>query len=268
MAPAGLTDGDAGFLLCVGASYLHKNRRFALEVWADLRRRGWPGRIVLAGPTPPHGNSLAAEAEFALTVGGLRPDIVTLDAVTEAEKIWLYGHAALVLYPSAVEGFGLVPFEAAAHGKPVLATRRGGLAEVLPEGIAALDGFDVARAADEAWRLLHDPAAAHELVAALKARSSCFTWDRTAELLIGLFTAALRQPRGRTLVFEGEGEHPVGLASREQRARRPYGAARTLERLVENVIGRPRLKSTLSPDGSLRQQMARTVISRARRQLG
>ncbi len=41
--------------------------------------------------------------------------------VSDAEKWWLLRHAQLVLYPSVVEGFGLVPFEAAAVGTPCLA---------------------------------------------------------------------------------------------------------------------------------------------------
>ena len=84
----------------------------------------------------------------------------TLAGITEAQKRWLYERAALVLYPSVVEGFGIVPFEAAAHGVPVLATRHGSMDETLPEGIPTLDGFDVGRAADTAWTLLHDGEAA------------------------------------------------------------------------------------------------------------
>src|SRR5262249_44129711 len=120
--PPALGAGDEGFLLCLGTSYLHNGRPFVLDLWAELRRPGWDGGLVLAGPTPPHGNSLAREAEALLPAPALRPDVVTIGAVSEAEKRWLYGHAALVLYPSTVEGFGIVPFEAAGLGVPTLST--------------------------------------------------------------------------------------------------------------------------------------------------
>jgi GT2 family glycosyltransferase len=266
--PAGVPDDD-GFLLVLGASYLHKNRPFALQTWAELRRRGWDGRLVLAGPTPPHGNSLAREAELLLGLpGDVRADVIALATVSEREKRWLYRRAALVLYPSTVEGFGLVPFEAAAHGVPTLATRGGGLDEVLPAGIPVLDGFDAAAAADTAWDLLHDVVAAKELTEALRVRGESYTWDATAARLAGLFAEALRRPQGRVLALEGESDGPIAVAPRASaRPRERADMAVALERAVAAVIARPRLKEGLSPDGTRRQRTARAVISHARRRL-
>jgi GT2 family glycosyltransferase/glycosyltransferase involved in cell wall biosynthesis len=217
--PAPCSQEDDGFLLCIGTSYLHKNWRFALELWAELRRRGWPGRIVFAGATPPHGNSLALESEFLLSVPHLHAQIIRVGAVSEAEKRWLYRHAALVLYPSTVEGFGLVPLEAARNGTPTLTMRQESLDEVLPVGLTVLDGFDVCGGADRAWTLLHDSSAATEVTRALQERGRSFTWDATVERLMTLFDRALGQPRSRLLLMEGEGGTPVGLS--------PHGDAPT-----------------------------------------
>lgn len=214
--PAPCAPCDDRFLLCIGASYLHKNHRFALELWTELRRRGWVGRIVFAGPTPPYGNSHARVAEFLLTIPDLRGDVVTLGAITEAEKRWLYQRSALVLYPSTVEGFGLVPFEAARYGVPTLATRQASLDEVLPSEIPVLDGFDVVVGADRAWTLLHDGAAAKSLAHALQERRRLFTWESTAGKLMELFGAALAQPRGRLVALEGEGGKLVGFGANGQ----------------------------------------------------
>jgi glycosyltransferase involved in cell wall biosynthesis len=256
--------GEDGFLLCLGTSYLHKGRPFVLDVWAELRHRGWDGRLVLAGPTPPHGNSLPREAEQLLGEPGLRAGVITLGAVSEAEKRWLYRHAALVLYPSTVEGFGLVPFEAAGFGVPALCSRRGGLDEVLPPGVPTLDGFAVGPAADGAWDLLHDPVAAKELVEAVRLHGESFTWDGVAGRLVELFDAALRRPRGRVMAIDGEGRRPL-IVARATAVATGRGAA--LERVVQAVIDRPALKASLSPDGTLRQRVARTVITSARRRL-
>jgi glycosyltransferase involved in cell wall biosynthesis len=267
--PAGLHLDDEGFVLCLGASYLHKNRPFAVEVWTELRRRGWDGRLVLAGPTPPHGNSLAREAELRLGLSDdLRTDLVTLGTVSEDEKRWLYRRAALVLYPSSVEGFGLVPFEAARFGVPALSTRCAGLDEVLPPRLTVLDGFDVARGADAAWGLLHDKVAAKELVEALRIGAEAHPWDATAALLVALFGEALRRPRGRVLGVEGEGDDPLGVLPRRPRRHTPSEWGAALERMVHAVLDRPTLKQRLSPDGTRRQYAARVVIGRARRRLG
>lgn len=262
--PAGVTAGEDGFLLCLGTSYLHKGRPFVLDVWAELRHRGWEGRLVLAGPTPPYGHSLAREAEQLLGEPGLRAGVVTLGSVSEAQKGWLYRHAALVLYPSSVEGFGLVPFEAAAFGVPTLAARRTALEEVLPEGIPTIDGFDVGRAADQAWDLLHDAVAAKELVESLHVRSTAFSWDAVADRLVAVFEAALRRPRGRVMSLDGECRRPVGVA-RDPVA--PIARGEALERFVQAVIDRPALKNGLSPEGTRRQKAARVIIAGARRRL-
>lgn len=258
-------EDGSGFLLAIGASYLHKNRAFTLRVWTELRRRGWTGRLVLAGPTPPFGNSLAAEAEHLLGASDLRGDVFDVGAVSEANKRWLYEHAALVLYPSTVEGFGMVPFEAARCGVPTLCSRYGSLDEVLPAGVPVIDGFDVDAAADRAWPLLHDPAAAARLTAALVERADEHTWARVADRLIALFDEALRQPRRRVLSLHGDGDVPLAIGF-------PAGAriangSRRLEGLVQGVIARPGLKRVLFPDGSRRQQAARDMIEVARRRL-
>lgn len=284
--PSPCSPAESGFLFCLGASYLHKNRRFALGVWTELRRRGWRGRIVLAGPTPPYGHSRAAAAEFLFRNPDFRHDVVTLGAISEAEKRWLYGRAALVLYPSTIEGFGLVPFEAAQHGVPTLATRMGSLDEVLPDDIPVIDAFDISAAASRAWALLHDPSLAGALVRRLEERSRSFTWSATAEKLIGLFDAALGQPRGRVRAIEGEGGALVGVspdsgafvsAARHQmelralqqeiellRARET--AARTenheeRERLATDVY---RLRTELAAIGDTRTWRFRAVLLRSR----
>ena len=265
--PAGLAPDDDGFVLCLGASYLHKNRRFALEVWHELRRRGWAGRLVLAGPTPPFGNSLATEAEYLLAAPELRDAVVTVGTLTEDEKRWLYRRTALVLYPSTVEGFGLVPFEAAHHGVPTLASRRGSLDEVLPPGIPAIDTFSVTATADTAWDLLHDAVAAKELVETVQEHGRHFTWDAVAERLLGLFTDALDRPRGRVIAVAGEAGTARGVAPPSADPLVAAGPA-SLERSVRAVIDRPLLKRGLSPEGSLRQQAARTLINEIRRRAG
>lgn len=273
----GLRDG---FLLCLGASYRHKNRAFSLDVWIELRRRGYDGQLVFAGPTPPHGNSLAAEAERFLAVPELRSEVVDLGGVSDAQREWLYGRAGLALYPSSVEGFGMVPFEAAHRGVPTLSTRCGSLDEVLPDGIPVIDGFDVMEAADAAHKLLHDSVAAQRLVDQLVARSREFTWAATAQRLVVLFEDALAKPVARTVAIDGDAEDPVAVAGRAQSrflgTSRPAqrfeqvvkaATAPRFEQLLKTVVARPQLKTVLSRPGSARQRFARGAIELVRRGL-
>jgi glycosyltransferase involved in cell wall biosynthesis len=254
-----------GYLLCMGASYLHKNRRFVLDVWTELRRRGSNVQLVLAGPSPPFGNSQPIEAAFLLSHPWLRTDLVTLGSVTEEQKRWLFRRAGLVMYPSTVEGFGFVPFEAAAHNVPTLATRQGSLDEILPADLRTLTTFEVDPAADLVEELLGDPDRSREVIELLARRSADFSWESVAERFMNLAQEALRHPARRVLVIEGDHVEPAGVVGRGRIG--TAATANALNRVVAAVIRRPALKRTLSPDGSGRQAMARRVIGTARRNI-
>jgi glycosyltransferase involved in cell wall biosynthesis/GT2 family glycosyltransferase len=262
--PLGLGADEEGFLLCLGASYLHKNRMLALAVWQELRRRGWPGRLVLAGPTPPYGNSLGQEAELLLGTPE-RNDVITLGSVSDAEKQWLYRRCSLVLHPTLSEGFGLVPFEAAAAGAPSLSSRQGSLDEVLPRDIPVIERFDVGAVADVAWDVIHDRGRADEICEALRVQAKQYTWDATAVRVIELFGEVLRQPRNRAIAVQGEGLDAVSIRSRAEREGPSTRRAVRVDQFVRYVTHRPDLKRMLSPPGSRRQRTAREVLNRIRR---
>ena len=130
---------DGGFVLCLGVDFLHKNRHFALRTVAEmLREKGWNGQLVFAGPHASPGSSGGEERRYL----DANPDVagvtVDLGTVSEGEKRWLLQNASLVMAPSVYEGFGLIPFEAAAAGVPCLFAAQASLAEVLPEEVALM----------------------------------------------------------------------------------------------------------------------------------
>jgi glycosyltransferase involved in cell wall biosynthesis len=49
-----------------------------------------------------------------------------------------YERAAVVCVPSRREGYGFVAHEAMAHGRPVVATRVGGLVDAIEDGVSGL----------------------------------------------------------------------------------------------------------------------------------
>jgi glycosyltransferase involved in cell wall biosynthesis len=252
--PPQMSDDDRPYLFVIGASYHHKNRVLACRLLAALRRRGWDGRLVLAGPTPPDGNSLADE-QVAIAEAGLDGLVVVLADVAEDEKNWLYAHAALSVYPTTSEGFGLVPFESARWDVPVLSSRQGSLDEVLPPELPTLAGYDVAAAADLAWRLLHDGEVRADATAALRARSAEFTWERTAAGVLALADDALRRPANRLVAQWGEsGAHgwPDGWTG---------SAPNVLDRVLIRMLHAERLKRVVVPAGSNRQVYARKGVN-------
>ena len=107
------------------------------------QRHEWPGRLVLAGPQVALGSSSQAEAEFLLRHPETARAVVRLPAVSEGEKAWLYHLAAGVLYPTVYEGFGLIPFEAAAAGVPCFFAAQSALAEILPATAATIQPWEL-----------------------------------------------------------------------------------------------------------------------------
>lgn len=187
--------GEAPFLLVIGTNFKHKNRVFALKVFQALAGRyGWPGHLIVAGPHVSAGGSEAEEAQARAHCPEVDKRIHDLGGVTEAEKAWLLANATLVLYPSLYEGFGLIPFEAAAHQTPVLTFRETAIGEILGDETAYLTSHDPEHEADFVWNFMNDPAARQRQLEAIRARAAVFTWDEVARVTWELYARVLQLP--------------------------------------------------------------------------
>jgi len=187
---------DQPFLLVLGADWMHKNRLFALRVQHQLSLGlGWPGRLVLAGSQAGHGGTASAERSFLAANPQVARTVVDLGPVPEADKAWLLANAGLVLYPSTVEGFGFIPFEAAAHGTPALTSAGSVFPEVLGPAVAKFTEFEPEGVAALAHRLLTDPDAAATQVAAIKERAATFTWAKVAQAAWAFYLEIHRLPK-------------------------------------------------------------------------
>jgi glycosyltransferase involved in cell wall biosynthesis len=178
------------FLVVLGANYAHKNRDLAIRTFRKLRETNPSLGLVLAGVSVAEGSSRVLEAiELRDTEG-----VVTLPDVTSEERNWLLRHASICLYPTANEGFGLVPFEAARFGTPTVFTRVGPLAEVLDGVPVVATSWDPTELAGCCQRLLDDPQLAVEQVTATLKSGTRYTWDETASRLVRAYRELLAQP--------------------------------------------------------------------------
>jgi glycosyltransferase involved in cell wall biosynthesis len=200
MPPAGAGRiADGPLLLCLGTDFLHKNRVFALRLLGALRERRVEAMLAFAGATVAHGSSRLEEQRFLQSHPHLAAAVLDLGAVTEAEKHWLYRRATLVVYPTVVEGFGLVPFEAGAHRVPCLWAPGSSLSELLPGEAAGIVPWDAEQSAEHARAFLEDQQARERNVNAIETAAQSLTWDATAHQLIDVYRAAADAPaRPRT----------------------------------------------------------------------
>jgi glycosyltransferase involved in cell wall biosynthesis len=190
--------GSEPFILMLGANFRHKNRAYALRVFKCLLTQyGWSGQLVFAGPEVSSGGSDHEEVRELERSPEIRARVHDVGPVDEEQKRWLLENASLVLYPSVYEGFGLVPFEAAAYGTPTLTTRATSLSEVLGEGPVFLESFDPMVGAEIAWPLLQDPVAARQQVEVIQARAKDFTWRQVASVTWHFYERLLKMPPRR-----------------------------------------------------------------------
>lgn len=164
---------------------------------------------LLVAPDGPRKNpegcaaALAATGCAAVIVGSMPADgahdpfaalgsrVVRLGAVDARVLSALYHRAAVLLFPSHREGFGLPVIEAMAHGLPVI-TSRGTATEEVAAGAAGLvDPSDHTDIADVLERLLGDENMRRSLVAGGLDRAAELTWERTAKAYGEIFSLVL-----------------------------------------------------------------------------
>lgn len=111
----------------------------AVEAYADLRARGFPHDLVLAGVR----YFDTGDLERSIARHGLSEAIHLLGYVEDDDMPSLYSLAEVFVYPSLYEGFGIPPLEAMACGTPVVASSTTSIPEAVGTAACLIDPLDV-----------------------------------------------------------------------------------------------------------------------------
>jgi glycogen(starch) synthase len=167
---------DPPRLLCLGRLSPEKGFDVALEAYAILRTRCPQARLVVAGD----GRERANLERQAATLG-LGAAVDFIGWVDPPHVPALLNTATVVVMPSlCFEGFGLVALQAAQMARPVVASRDGGLPEVVLDGQTGLlvDKGDPEGLAQAIALLLEHPNLAVQLGQAARHRARMeFRWE-------------------------------------------------------------------------------------------
>jgi len=140
------------------------------------------GATLLVGGDGPERTALEERARASLVRCAAGRRVQFLGHVAGADKLALLAAADALVIPSRVDGAPTVALEALAAGLPIVATRAGGLPEVLDESIAIL--CDDERAIGRALARLRDDVELRTTMSrACRARSSRHDWSHVAPTL-------------------------------------------------------------------------------------
>jgi alpha-1,3-rhamnosyl/mannosyltransferase len=174
------------YLLHTGGQDQVKNLGAAVETAAILVEKGQGVHLVVTGEEGAPGRAALRLAETK----GIGGRVILSGYLDRGDLIALYRGAAMLLYPSENEGFGLPILEAMACGTPVVAARAGALPEVGGGACLYAGPGDVAAFATAAHLILTDDAAARRLSEAGRARAATFTWAETARRTLDVYREA------------------------------------------------------------------------------
>mgnify|MGYP000274199176 CR=1 FL=1 len=172
--------------LCPAALVAHKGHRHLLDAWRAVEERGPEAILLLAGIGGLEGDLRAQVQRLGLrrvVFAGWRDDIADLHAAAD-----------LVVLASVEEGLGSALMDAAAAGLPVVATRAGGIPEVVRDGVTGLlaPPGDAPALAAHLLGLLNDAVRRNRLGAAARERAAQhFGYERMVDEHLDLWREVL-----------------------------------------------------------------------------
>lgn len=165
---------DRPYILFVGKCSHRRNIPRLIEAFARVKtERNIPHGLLLFGPN--HQDLPLASLCRSL---GVESDVVQTDGAVQqhTDLVPVYSAADVFVHPSEYEGWSMTTVEAMACGTPVIATDRGGLAEVARGHALMVEDPTVDALADAIERVLADSALRADLALRARARGAALNW--------------------------------------------------------------------------------------------
>ncbi|HET9360065.1 MAG TPA: glycosyltransferase family 1 protein, partial [Vicinamibacterales bacterium] len=213
---------DHQFVLYVGNIKPHKNLVRLIEAFSRLRQDHGDIKLLIIGDEisklpalrrAVHSHKLRKHVRF---LGYLKDDTLTV----------LYRLAAVFVFPSLYEGFGLPPLEAMASGTPVVTSNLSSLPEVTGDAAVLVDPYDVDSIEHGIRRVLDDPSLADDLRRKGLQRAREFSWERSVEETLRVY----RDVAGRGQGVGGRGQGAGGRGQAEKEKESEHGGVAETQR--------------------------------------
>jgi len=178
------------FILSVGTIEPRKNLTSLVEAYHALRNERSPLGLVIVGKK----GWLYSGFFTRMHELGLDNKVIFPGFVPDEDLPALYSAAALFVFPSLYEGFGLPVLEALACGAPVITSNASSLPEVAGEAALLVDPNSLEALVRAAREVLSKGRLREDLQAKGPRQAAKFNWQRAAQETLAVYTA-LSTPR-------------------------------------------------------------------------
>ncbi len=185
-------DIEKPYFLYAGGMKARKNIRNVVRAFDTFcaENRASKMQLVLAGGV---GGQFVDSIQQLVSERGLAGRVHFVGFVTPGQLSYLYQNAIGFVFPSRVEGFGMVALEAMACGLPTIASATGALAEAVGNGALTVPPEKPDAIAAAMHRIATDAPYRAELIVRGKARAAEFTWENTAKETAALIHSIVRR---------------------------------------------------------------------------
>ncbi len=173
-------------ILFLGRLHPQKNVDLVLHAMTGLQHP--TAHLVLVGDGPHHDRLVTLRDTL-----GLRDRVTFVGFVDHDRVPGVLADADVLVMPSRYEELGTVLVEAMASGLPVVATRTGGIPQVVQDGVTGVlvEPADAAGLASALDRLLGDPVLRRRMADAGRLRADNYRWERLCRRVLDVYGAAL-----------------------------------------------------------------------------
>lgn len=169
------------FILFLGTFEPRKNIGGIVRAYERMRQEGGSQlekyKLVIAGSE----GWKSAKLKREIKKSSLAKDIYQVKFIDEEDKVFVYNLAALFVYPSFFEGFGLPPLEAIKCGVPVIVSDNSSMVETVGEAGILTDAFSADEIALAMKEFLIDKELKKEFYPAGIRQAQKFTWTKAAK---------------------------------------------------------------------------------------
>ncbi len=181
------------YILHVGTIEKRKNLTTLLAAFEMLLQNNPQDLYLIIVGQKSNKPTLKDDAVFEMVAASslLKEHVIFTGFLSDSQTAQLYKHAALYVFPSINEGFGIPILEAFAHRVPVLVSNNSCLPEVASNAAIGFDPYNLNALSTLIAQTLKDEALLESLQQKGTERLTHFTWSKTLKELEAVFERSI-----------------------------------------------------------------------------